>query len=123
MLFRSKLRLVDILKGYIMAMLEEYRKESWQRLAKKVLAYRLVEEALRNRELVRPDICEDCKTSGVKIQGHHEDYSKPLDINWVCVKCHRKRDKILRDNRVIEPLTEEEINTCSEALRSYREKW
>lgn len=31
--------------------------------------------------------CEVC-ASKVNIQMHHENYSKPLEVNWLCVECH-----------------------------------
>lgn len=34
--------------------------------------------------------CEVCKTTE-NIHGHHEDYSKPLDVNWLCAKHHRAK--------------------------------
>lgn len=35
---------------------------------------------------------EPCKFCGnTKVQAHHEDYSKPLDVIWVCFKCHREK--------------------------------
>jgi hypothetical protein len=44
-------------------------------------------------------ICEDCKINKANHR-HHEDYSKPLDVIYLCYKCHgirtRKFDKIER---------------------------
>lgn len=33
---------------------------------------------------------EPCRYCGdLRSQGHHEDYSKPLDVIWVCDPCHK----------------------------------
>jgi ribosomal protein S27AE len=37
--------------------------------------------------IVKPNKCSHCNLKG-KIEGHHEDYSKPLDVIWVCKPCH-----------------------------------
>jgi hypothetical protein len=42
--------------------------------------------------LRRPDHCECCETP-CKPDGHHPDYSKPLDVEWLCRTCHRIADK------------------------------
>lgn len=38
--------------------------------------------------LKRPKICPKCKESSKKVEAHHEDYSKPLEIKWLCRGCH-----------------------------------
>lgn len=44
-----------------------------------------VNRALRNGKLKR----EPCLHCGCLItQAHHKDYSKPLDIQWLCSQCH-----------------------------------
>lgn len=43
--------------------------------------------ALRDGKVTRPDRCQHCNVECVQ-QGHHNDYSKPLDVVWVCVLCH-----------------------------------
>lgn len=51
-----------------------------------------VQYAIRTGKLMRPVACEDCKLSN-KPDAHHEDYSKPFEITWLCRKCHAARDK------------------------------
>lgn len=45
--------------------------------------------AVKNGTLVRPVVCSECEEEA-RIEGHHEDYDKPLDVIWVCNKCHNK---------------------------------
>ena len=56
-----------------------------------VLAHNTVNNAIRAGTLVR-EICEveDCDVIG---QAHHDDYSKPLDVEWLCRKHHNKLEK------------------------------
>jgi hypothetical protein len=35
--------------------------------------------------------CEVC--GEVKVEAHHEDYSKPLEVNWLCNPHHRQADR------------------------------
>jgi predicted DNA-binding protein YlxM (UPF0122 family) len=57
-------------------------------------AQNLVEQALEDGTLQRRDTCEVCGASGTfkdgrtAIQAHHDDYSRPLDVRWLCQKCH-----------------------------------
>lgn len=42
--------------------------------------------------LVRPDVCDRCRTPG-RIEAHHHDYGKPLEIEWLCSRCHGLKGK------------------------------
>ncbi|OTZ47830.1 hypothetical protein [Bacillus thuringiensis] len=46
-----------------------------------------VNHAVRDGKLIKPDCCDLCKTEG-PVEGHHEDYEKPLEVIWVCKQCH-----------------------------------
>jgi ribosomal protein S27AE len=48
--------------------------------------------AIRDGKLVRPSSCFEC-ASTEKIEAHHDDYTKPLDVRWLCRKCHYKWHK------------------------------
>jgi hypothetical protein len=38
-------------------------------------------------KISKPPHCSLCGRQG-KIEGHHEDYRKPMEVVWVCRKCH-----------------------------------
>jgi ribosomal protein S27AE len=44
--------------------------------------------AIKTGRLVRPLACEECGTSERKITAAHRDYSRPLDVRWLCHACH-----------------------------------
>lgn len=55
----------------------------------RVSAHRKVNKALRTGDLVRPDVCNRCGQEA-RLDAHHEDYSRPLDVEWLCRTCHRR---------------------------------
>jgi len=64
--------------GYIKA----YRKQN----PKKYAAHTAVANAIRDGRLQRQS-CEVCGDTNT--HGHHDDYSKPLDVRWLCPRHHR----------------------------------
>jgi hypothetical protein len=62
-------------------------------------AHYLITRAIITGELVCPDRCSVCgyeqkrrnRSDYRAIHAHHDDYSKPFDISWLCRRCHAKR--------------------------------
>lgn len=47
--------------------------------------------AVKRGDLVKPSECSECGCGPLdrrKIQGHHPDYDKPLEVEWLCQDCH-----------------------------------
>lgn len=55
-------------------------------------------DAIRWGRILKPEFCQNC---GEKkdLQGHHEDYLKPLDVIWLCSLCHCHKHNKLMDIR------------------------
>jgi hypothetical protein len=51
-------------------------------------AVRMVNDALFFGILTKPSRCEACNDLKRKLQGHHDDYWRPLDVRWLCPPCH-----------------------------------
>jgi hypothetical protein len=74
---------------------EEFRASvtAWRRTyPERRAAHHAVEKAVRTGKLIRPTICERCGKD-CKPDGAHTDYSKPLDVLWLCRRCHMRMDK------------------------------
>lgn len=52
----------------------------------KLFAHQMVRYALDRKEIVRGK----CFCGEAKTEAHHDDYSKPLKIRWLCKKHHEK---------------------------------
>ncbi len=68
----------------------EYTRRRRDRYPEKERAYRALAYAIFSGKVVRPERCPVCERL-VPVQGHHHDYSKPLDVEWMCFRCHRER--------------------------------
>jgi ribosomal protein S27AE len=42
---------------------------------------------VRRGNLIK-QVCESC--GDVKVQAHHEDYTDPYNVHWLCSKCHKE---------------------------------
>lgn len=50
-------------------------------------ARQLLNAAVRDGAVVKPEACSRCGAGG-KLHGHHHDYRLPLDVVWLCPPCH-----------------------------------
>jgi hypothetical protein len=50
-------------------------------------------EAVRQGKIVRPSICPKCGNEG-RIHAHHHDYTKPLEVEFLCSSCHGKQHRM-----------------------------
>jgi hypothetical protein len=62
----------------------------------KNFARRAVSMAVKNGKLKK----EPCLCGNEKVEAHHEDYTHPLDVIWVCKKHHILLDKMRRERNI-----------------------
>lgn len=63
---------------------------------KKRSAQIMTGNAIRDGRLQKQQ-CEWCGSN--ESQAHHFDYGKPLDVTWLCVKCHNTVHRIDREHK------------------------
>lgn len=65
----------------------EYLRRARERDPRKAKARAMVARHVRSGDLV-PTPCVHCGEA--RVQAHHRDYDKPLDVVWCCFTCHRE---------------------------------
>ena len=63
----------------------KYRERDVDRYEAKVK----VGNAVRAGKLIRPEQCSECSSTH-RIEAHHDDYNQPLNVRWLCSKCHKQ---------------------------------
>ena len=58
-------------------------------------AHMAVDAAIRAGVIENPQVCYGCgcKPPEHRIEAHHHNYSKPLEVIWLCTPCHRRMDQ------------------------------
>lgn len=75
------------------------RKNYRAKYKEKNFATSKLNSALRSGKIKRPETCSLCGKT-CKPQAHHFDYSKPLEVVWVCVSCHAEiHNRIRKEKR------------------------
>jgi ribosomal protein S27AE len=59
----------------------------------------IVNNAIRGGRLKKQP-CEKCGST-VRVHGHHDDYYKPLEVRWLCPKCHKAFHKEYNEKEAI----------------------
>ena len=60
-------------------------------------AHVITRNYVRDGKLIPESSCSICNSTE-KIEGPHDDYTKPLDVRWLCEKCHKQWH---RENKAI----------------------
>ena len=87
--------------------------KTWQKHPEKLKARVAVNNAIRAKKLVKSPVCKACGVGG-RIEGHHMDYTKPLDVIWLCNLCHKRRHGKLADPKLIARTKELQLEGSSD---------
>jgi hypothetical protein len=67
---------------------ERERLSSRKRMrTQKTIAREILNRAVKSGKIAKPERCESCGKIK-KLTAHHPDYSRPLEVVWLCYECH-----------------------------------
>ncbi len=75
-----------------------------------------VRKAVLDGTIQKPDCCSRCDRTDQRICGHHPDYSKPLEVEWLCSSCHVKlhhKQRRLLNIKILKPRHKDGQQTLS----------
>lgn len=90
--FAEMIELMNALWGHPDTWPKDPRKSQAGRISKKRAAvYHKVRKAILSGRLIQQP-CNQCGSSK-NINAHHHDYTRALEVEWLCASCHIARHK------------------------------
>lgn len=93
--------------------------------------------AIKSKKIIPARFCETCGKKR-KTEGHHRDYNKPLEVTWLCRRCHMIEDgrmeaihaidrhtvpkKCINCGKLSKPLRKGLCHNCNEYQRRQNKK-
>lgn len=95
----AKYRTTDRFKEYLRVYSKNYRiNDSFKEKARIILR-----SEVKKGTITKPDKCDRCKRA-IPLHGHHEDHSKPLEVMWLCMICHKIAHGRVKDTKLMPSL-------------------
>lgn len=79
----------EITKNWIRNHKERFNELMMKGYKKNKLKWSARRKAVRKTNIPEGCKCQECKKN-LATQRHHDDYSKPLEVKFLCRKCHRQ---------------------------------
>lgn len=76
--YRSGKGILNVRKAVYKSIIKHPRKQS---------ARIKVSKAVKSGYIIKPKVCSKCLLVA-KVEAHHVNYNRPLDVEWLCKKCH-----------------------------------
>jgi len=77
----------------------EINSDYQKRNKEKKRAHTAVFNAVKLGHIIKPSTCQKCSAEE-PVEAHHVDYSQPLAVMWLCMRCHKEHHKKLKLNKV-----------------------
>ena len=78
--------------------------------------YALIYNRKKTGKIKKPECCQHCNKKTADLETHHNDYSDPLKVIWLCKTCHKKYDKHVSKKMYLNNIN---FNSTSIKLNSY----
>lgn len=80
----------EAMKKYLLTKGYKIRADQQKLFPEKRIAREKLKSEVRSGRMKRPELCQICGKKGTRIEAHHHDYLKPLEVVWLCALCHRR---------------------------------
>ena len=76
--------------------MRDYRKQYYHRNPEKQIVRNMLNNAVKSGKVHKPVFCSSCE-GDKHLEAHHTDYTKPLEVLWLCRSCHVDLHRGLRE--------------------------